>query len=363
MQCTSCRFENMPQMTRCARCGAALTSDDATSVVPPRAGSWEKRLRTATLIRFVNNQFESLGRFGRLLRLDEVATITLRNCNVQTASLFWQAAIPGLSQLYLGRYQHARIFFFGFLAALFVTLVTLGTSISNIALGLVVSFFLMSIIDTVWTVCRHRSDQIAILSVMVIGAILLFYLPTSVIIWNRIGVQTVVGNIGPLRSGDSLLFRRSLVMFTPQVGELVLYNAPDYQYTTTGAVNRFGGATFERVIAVAGQEVAWRGGKLFVDGVASEVSPLGTPFGTVPDVQFTVPRGCCYIAPMAMLQSPAYGFGWFGLTYVAAGRALRMPTDSATWQQIGIVRNDAIYGVVWGVRRGLFSFVNTQPEM
>lgn len=362
MQCTSCRFENMPQMTQCARCGAALAGDDAVAVTPPRAGNWEKRFRLATLIRFVNNQFESLGRFGRLLRLDGVAAVTFRTCNIRTASLFWRAAIPGLPQLYLGRNQHARIFFFGYVAALLVTILTLGTTLSSIAIGLVVSFHLMSIIDVAWTTCDDRSDRLALLSVMVIGACLLFYLPTSAIVWNRLGVQSVVGNIGPLRGGDSLLFRRSFATFTPQVGELVLYNAPLYRYNTAGAINMFGGATFERVIAVAGQEVAWRGGKLFVDGVISEARPLGNPTGTVPDIQFTVPDGCCYIAPMAMLQAPGYAVGWFGLTYVNAGRGLRMPTDSTTWQHIGTVRHESIYGVVWSVRRGLFSFVSTQPN-
>lgn len=362
MQCASCRFENMPQQTQCVRCGASLiASDPRIAITPPRAGAWEKRLRVASILRAIHLQFDSLGRVGHSLHLDDVAAVTFRSCNVTTAAMFWRAIVPGLPQWYLGRLLHARVFFFGYLIALAVTLLTLGTSLSTITLGLIGAFHLMSLIDAASTLCSDRSDRFALLSVMVIGAILLFYLPTSSLLWNRFGIQQVVGTVGPFQDGDTLLFRRSWTAAPPPVGELVLYNAPTVQYNTPGAINRLTGPMFERVLAVAGQEVAWRGGLLTVDGVAPAVPPLGRTGGLVPDVQFVVPEQCCYIAPLATLQQ-GIGYGnalWFGFV---PQRNLRMPTDSGTWQQMGIVPYGSVYGTVWGVRRGLFSFVNIEAS-
>src|SRR5919204_650375 len=46
MQCPSCRFQNMPGVEVCGRCGSSLRL--ATAVVdvhPPRARAWQKRVR------------------------------------------------------------------------------------------------------------------------------------------------------------------------------------------------------------------------------------------------------------------------------------------------------------------------------
>ena len=46
MQCSSCRFENMPGVDVCGRCGSSLRLATAVlDVHPPRARPWAKRLR------------------------------------------------------------------------------------------------------------------------------------------------------------------------------------------------------------------------------------------------------------------------------------------------------------------------------
>ena len=48
MQCPSCRFENMPGLGSCGRCGTSLTLGTATiDVHPPRASRAARRVRQA----------------------------------------------------------------------------------------------------------------------------------------------------------------------------------------------------------------------------------------------------------------------------------------------------------------------------
>lgn len=58
MQCPSCRFENMPGVTQCGRCGAHLRLGSvavAIDVHPPRASQhakrWRRRFRTVPSLR------------------------------------------------------------------------------------------------------------------------------------------------------------------------------------------------------------------------------------------------------------------------------------------------------------------------
>ena len=256
--------------------------------------------------------------------------------------MFWKGLVPGLAQWYIGRKPHDKVFFFGWLFLALLTFLTFGLTISNILLGLAISWHLASIIDVAIVTTQDRSDRIALSSVMVIGAVFLFYVPTSTLCWNHLGVQGVNGEAGPLRDGDTLLYTMSWNTIKPRVGDFVLYNAPQVEYPSSGpghVVNRLGGNMFDRVLALEGQTVSWKEGQLTIDGNPSFYQPF-ISVTHPPDVTFVVPKGQCYIVP--------------GVAF----RRLRMPTDGAYWQQVGLVPFESIYGTVWGVRRSLFRFVD-----
>ena len=53
MQCPSCRFENMPGLESCGRCGTSLRLSTAViDVSPPRASNTAKRVRKVVPRRF-----------------------------------------------------------------------------------------------------------------------------------------------------------------------------------------------------------------------------------------------------------------------------------------------------------------------
>jgi len=336
----------MPQYQSCVRCGSILPgSETSVGFEPPRAGRIEKFLRLASMIRTINRCGGALtaGIGGTGQRVASLLQLRARDANLAIFAVSWRGILPGFAQWYIGRKPHDRIFFFGWLISLFLAFLTLGRPIFGVFLGLAVTWHLCSIVDIVIITCRTYVDRIFLFSIMVIGAVLFFYIPTS-IVWNHFGVQTLNADAGPLRSGDALLFTRSWNTIRPQVGEVVLYTAPQLRYQGTGhAVNQLGGNMFDRVLAVEGQTVAWQKGTLTINGEPPPYQPL-VPVSKPPDATFVVPDGHCYIVP--------------GVAF----HRLYMPQSSSDWRTIGLVPNTSIYGVVWGVRRSLFHFVNIRTN-
>jgi len=348
-QCPSCQFENMPQYKTCVRCGSILPgSDSPIRFEPPRAGRIEKSLRLASVIRIMNRCAGAVGDTSSRAWRAAVPFLKLeiRPADLQILTAFWKGLLPGLPQWYTGRKPHDQIFFFGWLVLLFLTVLTYGLTLSQLLLGLAIAWHFSSIIDYVVIVARGYSDRLFCFALMVIGSICLFYLPASAVLpWHHFGVQTIAVDAGPLRRGDSLLC--SMVRNTtiqPHAGDVVLYHVPQVQYTVQGGggegiMNQLNGNLFDRVLAVEGQTVAWEKGKLTIDGEPSLYQPFRA-IAQPPDAAFVVPAGWCYIVPSVGFQQ------------------LRMPTDAAVWQQMGLVPNGSIYATVWGVRRSLFRFVD-----
>ena len=321
-------------------------------VEPPRAGRIEKALRLAVVIRTLN-------------RFTGVATNTLdwawkksavlfqleiRSVDLTILGMFWKGILPGLPQWYVGRKPEDKMFFFGWLILLFLTIVTFGLPISNFLLGLTISWHLASIIDIAIITSVKYSDRIFLVSIMAITTAFLVYVPPSLWSWNHLGVQRVSADAGLLRNGDSLIYTMPWETIKPQVGNLVLYQAPYVEYQFSGnqgdpVIYRLGGPMFDRVLALEGQTVSWQGGTLTIDGALPPYQPF-IAVSRPPDTTFVVPAGQCYIVPG-----------------VAFSR-LRMPATEHDWQAMGLVPSGSIYGVVWGVRRSLFHFVDihsTQP--
>ena len=333
----------MPQHQTCVRCGSLLPGSGVpVGFEPPRAGRIEKSLRLASVIRILNRLG---GRIADCLewgwqKAAPLLQLQIRDADLKILSMFWKGLLPGLAQWYIGRQPQDKLFFFGWLLLLLLTFLTFGLPFSNILLGFVISWHLCSIIDVTIITCRGYSDRIFLFSIMVLGAVLLFYVPTSTLCWNHLGAQSVNGDAGPLRNGDTLLYTRSWATIKPQVGDIVLYTAPQVNYQGNGnIVYRLGGNMFDRVLALERQTVSWHDGKLTIDGTPSPYLPF-VPIIKPPNVTFVVPEGQCYIVP--------------GVAF----RRLQMPTDGSTWSQVGLVPYESLYGSVWGARRSFFHFVN-----
>jgi hypothetical protein len=118
MRCHNCLFQNMPDTVACARCGAPLILDvtnDESSYLPPRAGMLKglRPLRYACN-RVVDRIPKRIGeRVAKLFLPDNVVP-----AKHLAATLL--SAVPGLGQVFLGRWKAAAIFFFGWLWWIFV---------------------------------------------------------------------------------------------------------------------------------------------------------------------------------------------------------------------------------------------------
>jgi len=343
----------MPQYQTCVRCGSILPgSDSSVSVEPPRAGKLEKMLRLASVIRTTNRVAGVVTIFLGWVwqKCISIFQLEIRSADLTILGMFWKGFVPGFAQWYIGRKPQDQFFFFGWLILLVLAFLTHGLTVANLLLGLAISWHLMSFIDVAIAVSARYSDRFFLFCLMVIGAILLFYLPTSALCWNHLGIQGVTATVGPLRSGDSLLYTGSWGTITPRVGSIVVYQAPNVQYPPRGnTIYRLGGNMFDRVLALEEQTVSWQEGTLFIDGELSPHQPL-VPVAGVPNATFVVPEGECYIVP-GVAFSPRAGF-----------RHLAVPADAQTWQAVGLVPYESVYGVVWGARRTLFHFVNLQGE-
>jgi len=346
-QCPSCQFENLPQYQTCVRCGSLLPgSDIPVGIEPPRAGRIEKTLRLSKGIRTLNR---CAGAVAHCLvwtwqKTSYLHQLEIRPVDLAILGMFWKGLLPGLPQWYIERKPHDQFFFFGWLILLFLSFLMVGFTISQFFLGFAIAWHLTSIADAVLVTCRERNyaDRFFCFVLMVTTTVLLFYIPTSALCWNHLGYQHVTVVAGPIQQGDTLLYTMSWNTIKPQVGTVVLYQAPDVTYPSATQANtnyRLAGIMFDRVLALEGQTVSWQDRTLTIDGKPPLYRPL-VHIPNPPDTTFVVPAGHCYIIP-----GPAFG-------------ALQVPSDAQVWQTMGLVPNESVYGVVWGVRRSLFHFVD-----
>ena len=350
-QCPSCQFENLPQYQTCVRCGSILPGSNVpVGIEPPRAGKIEKTLQLAKGIRIVNRYGGAVANslVWTWRKIAYLRTLEIRPVDLAILGMFWKGLVPGLAQWYIGRTPRDKFFFFGWLILLFLSLLTIGLTISQILLGFAIAWHLTSIIDAVIITCRERnhSDRFFCFALMVIPTVLVFYVPTSALCWRHLCYQYVTVVAGPIQKGDTLLYTMLWNTIKPQVGSIVLYQAPDVTYpspTRRNANYRLAGIMFDRVLAVEGQTVSWQEGTLTIDGKPPPCSPLAH-IPKPPDTTFVVPAGCCYVVP-----GPAFG-------------TLEVPSEEYHWQRMGLVPNSSVYGVVWGARRSLFQFVDLNPK-
>src|ERR1700676_2660651 len=114
MQCFNCRFENMPGIIVCGRCGTSLQVGTAViDVNPPRARPWKKRLR-----RFLPmNQAAIKVRDASSAATRHVKAATQDvGMPVPPARLLWRLLVPGLAHFHLGQRHRGWAFLGAYLA-------------------------------------------------------------------------------------------------------------------------------------------------------------------------------------------------------------------------------------------------------
>lgn len=281
MQCSNCRFENMPGMKKCVRCGGVLgVSMSDINVIPPRAS--QRRLR----------MFDGLGRLWTRLTGRTGQWIGELRADIDVAVPLITLICPGWPQFCAGRAWLGRIFSLLFVLSLIPALLTWGSWLSTLLLGFALAAHFSSVMDIVLHTEEGRQNvgqMFAPLGV-VIGVI---YLPAYFFGQSIAQPVVIERSLGThLPEGDVLLINRRLVRQSiAQPGDVVLYDLDDS--AVPGYYIR--GDWMERVLARGPCRVEYATRQLKVDGQPVAHRPLG---GSIPEgLDLQIPAGNVLIAP------------------------------------------------------------------
>jgi hypothetical protein len=308
MQCVSCRFENMPGVSACGRCGSPLGLQTlAVDMQPPRAGAWSKRLRRWTPFRSVYYGARDAGRAtARTAWFQDVLQGTALGTPM---GVLGRLIFPGWAHLYLGQQALGRMFLGSWLVLLLLVFLLYGSTPGSIFLGLVFSVHIASCAS----VLRLGSIRAwAFWCCVVLASALLLvgvYLPVGWLVSRVVTPVQVQIDTAPFEAGDVVLCSPLLQRFrVPRTGDVVLYNhrtgirlplpPPQHGYLVVPP-----GQRIDRILAEAGDRVYWKDGRLTVNDQPSPLQPLN-PEARPPNLTLTVPAGRYLIMPTVGLTRP-----------------------------------------------------------
>lgn len=300
MQCANCRFENMPGVAACGRCGSSLRLATAVmDVQPPRATAFAKRWRRWSLPtqrgwrRFWDTCLTATSRFihafGDTPELD-----------MPLPRVLARLVVPGWAHIYCGHRWRGGVFLVLFAACLLPGLLYWGTALGANLLGLAFGIHASATLDLIWQgrygFLHRMAMSLTSSAVLVVG----LYLPVGLVL-HCLAAPRVLEFVGqPFEAGDVLLVNRwAYVRTPPQPGDVVCFwrhDSPVFQ-TERGVNMRVpAGEDIDRILAGPGMKVVWENGTLQLDGLATPWQPLNT--AVAPQRwQVTVPKDTYLIYP------------------------------------------------------------------
>jgi signal peptidase I len=333
MQCASCRFENMPGLASCGRCGSPLNLDSiAIDVHPPRASRASKRLRRwiprRSFYRARDHASEGLRRTTDHLVVDQRLPLPERG----TAH---RLLVPGWAHLHMGLTIRGWIFLGAYLLLLVLGMMAWGNGLGAICLGLAFGVHVSSVLDAL--VRQGRVPFPAMVATSVVVSIVLgfsIYMPAGWVLSRTAAIRAFDGDAPPFARGDVVLFNRwAFALRSPRPGDVVLFH-PVSQATMPVP----GGFAFvrwaireneliDRVVGGPGDRVRWDDGRLTINGVAASWKPL-IPAKLPGHLDITVPEGRYLILPTT-----------------SQGMHAGMPASD--WERLGFLSAEDIQGVVY----------------
>jgi hypothetical protein len=278
MQCSSCKFENMPGVSNCGRCGAVLNLSAAPmDVEPPRARPWIKPFRRG--IYFFTRRRRLPG--NRTSDWDKI--IHARFEKLYKDRIPWglliRMIVPGWPQFYLGRKLPGMIFLFGYLTCLPLGILFAGTGIGALLMGLAICFHASSIADIVIAHAGDRESRVmySIGCLSLVG--LALYFPAYQLI-SRVAIPLrFVMDSPPFQADDVIIYNPSVYRrVDPQVGDMVVFRLPNERINVPGrghvVYDLRGQEVVGRLVAGPGQTMTFEKGALKVDGKLSPWSDL-----------------------------------------------------------------------------------------
>lgn len=129
MQCASCRFENMPGVEACGRCGSPLGLGNlAVDIHPPRAAPWVKRMRRLLPFRSLLHRTREI---GKQQLFEDLEDAPLWGVPIE---IFIRMLIPGWAHIYFGQFVPGFRFLGIWIVLLVAALVSSYVTLSGISL-------------------------------------------------------------------------------------------------------------------------------------------------------------------------------------------------------------------------------------
>jgi Signal peptidase, peptidase S26 len=275
----------MPGTTHCARCGmsfSALTA--AIAVEPPRAGRFAKWFRRWFRLR------------QSYYQVRDVSTAAYESCGRSTPSLQWptlgvflRMIVPGWAHRTLGFRIRGLLLQATYFPLLIVGILTLGSLLSAIAIGLAFSVHAASILDIMLRVedgiITRLFTALAIMAVL-FGVV---YFPVDLVVSELVSPRQVYYAAGAFDAGDVVLINPSAYdSAPPQRGDVVLYS---HRGVAAGGYRMRPGELIGRVLAGPGMTVEWKDGRLFVDGELNPYEFMGATFEPAGNLRATLAGG------------------------------------------------------------------------
>ncbi|HEX4071661.1 MAG TPA: zinc ribbon domain-containing protein, partial [Planctomycetaceae bacterium] len=199
MQCPSCRFENMPGLDSCGRCGTSLSLGTAViDINPPRASKTAKRVRKVVPRRLI---YQARDIAGQAQQAVAGSIVNDSHIPLPEPAVLTRLIVPGWAHIHSGLVFRGRAFLGAYIPLLLLGLVFWGTYTGSILLGLAFSVHASSVLDILirqGTVRFPRMMATAALTAVILAA--LFYYPAGLLLM-RIANPIVF-------EGDTDLFKR-----------------------------------------------------------------------------------------------------------------------------------------------------------
>jgi hypothetical protein len=330
MQCLSCRFENMPGLTACGRCGSVLdVRGAAIDVHPIRASRRAKRLRRWLPTR---RYYQARDKTHELL--DRTAGSFIQDLSVPLPEpqIAARLLVPGWAHVHAGLVIRGRIFMGVYFALLGFGLLFWGTQLGAIAIGFAFSVHVSSALDVLIRQGNVRFPSMVLtsmLAALVLGT--LVYGPAGWVLTNVAASREFDYVAPPFQRFDIVLVNRwSYLLSSPRAGDVVEYRpnwttsvrdpnmALHMQFVYTEE------EVFDRIAGGPGDHVVWENGGLTVNDQAVRWKPL-VPERLPPRLEITVPADSYLILPTSS---------------VGAGRLV----SSEEWKSRGLVPASSIMG-------------------
>jgi hypothetical protein len=302
MQCSSCRFENMPGVGTCGRCGSPLGLKSlAVDVHPPRAGGWTKRLRRWLPLRPV---YYGARNASHVVVREGLSRIAGRPESLRVPlAVLARLIVPGWPHFYLGERDRGRMFLVGYLAFLLLSFLLYGSVPGAMFLGLAFSVHIVSCVSVLrvgGTFGPAYWGGVALVFVLLLVGV---YLPAGWLVSQVVLTAQIQIDARPFERGDILLYSPLLDRHHDwHPGDVVVYDQRGGTYPLPGAqhgnIYVGPGARVDRILAGPGEAVAWEDGQLTVNGQPSPLRSLN-PEMRIPKLSLKVPDGYYLILPTA----------------------------------------------------------------